>query len=424
MKNRIASIIEHLVTGDALGTNYEGLSRGHVSAVFKEVKVFQDPEPALKGKLIRWRMPGLYSSISQMGLLHASLLASGSDVARIRDMIAGSPEPAGSDYGIFRNPGRCEQELITNCRSGDPAGLPQSPVPCGRIIPSALPAAFFAKSPADCLALTAGYVSLFTTNPDTAAGALAASSLVFSLLSGAHANRDMIWRLYLDTLETISEEVKSRPDTLFNAGINPLSLEESLKRFRMVAEAVPGTKDIRAAEDRICEKLNPGLKTPIRRASVNLPEALVPFSAFMASRVEAGAPSAAAAAEGGMSPVLASLTAAFSAAADEEYREPPFFSDLVNRKRVAAMAAAIAAGCISISYIDDFIESESSLTRKEIEERNARLKHEKKPDKKKKKSDRQRRDDLTRHIVESWTKVDKARWKKEKMKQDLDRHEK
>ncbi|RPI89409.1 MAG: ADP-ribosylglycohydrolase family protein, partial [Spirochaetales bacterium] len=54
------------LTGDALCTPLEGLSAGHIRSVLGHIGDYADPEPALKGKMDRWRKPALYSSLSQM----------------------------------------------------------------------------------------------------------------------------------------------------------------------------------------------------------------------------------------------------------------------------------------------------------------------------------------------------------------------
>jgi hypothetical protein len=63
--------------------------------------------------------------------------------------------------------------------------------------------------------------------------------------------------------------------------------------------------------------------------------------------------------------------------------------------------------------INNFFQSESSLTRKEIEEYQSKLKHYKKPEKLTN-NRKTLEEKMAQHIVESWTKTDKAKWKKEK----------
>ncbi len=403
------------MVGDALGSNYEGFSRGHISAVFSGTNEFKDPGPALKGKLKGWRMPGLYSSITQMMILHSYLLASGENPDRLFHIIAGSPELPDTDFGIFRNPGRGESELIKQSlgRKRTQPDQTAGSYPCPRLIPESVPAALYSKSVPDCIVRTSRFITCFTTDTGTAAGAILFTVLLHTLLSGDFTGEETLLSLCREVGTTVAETIRKKSDVIFDTGINPMTLEEKIYQYRAVLDTAAGESDLRAAEEAICRSVNPGLKNPIKRASVNVPEAIVPFAIASASRQTDADPITAAAAEGGESAVLTSMAGCLSAAWSKAREEHPLFSRLVNKKRLSHNAVTIASGVFTGDELDDFIESEASLTRKEIDDRNSRLKHEKKPERKRKKSDRERRNDLTRHIVESWTKADKARWKKE-----------
>ncbi len=66
---------------------------------------------------------------------------------------------------------------------------------------------------------------------------------------------------------------------------------------------------------------------------------------------------------------------------------------------------------ITEEIIQDFISGEASLSAKETEEKNAKLKHVKIKIKKKK-SRHEMEKELSNHVVESWTKFDRAKWRK------------
>ncbi|MCL2026341.1 MAG: hypothetical protein FWG92_06010, partial [Leptospirales bacterium] len=83
---------------------------------------------------------------------------------------------------------------------------------------------------------------------------------------------------------------------------------------------------------------------------------------------------------------------------------------LVNRRRLLSIVEAIANGSASDRLIGEFMDSELSLTAKAFEEFKAKNKN-KEPKKKAKTG----KVELP-HTVESWTKLDKAKWKKEKRK--------
>ena len=79
---------------------------------------------------------------------------------------------------------------------------------------------------------------------------------------------------------------------------------------------------------------------------------------------------------------------------------------------------ALAAGAVSPEALDDFIRSEASLTGKEQEELKARLRHTKKKQRSGPRTRAEKEKELARHVVESWTKYDRARWKKERQRHD------
>ena len=63
-------------------------------------------------------------------------------------------------------------------------------------------------------------------------------------------------------------------------------------------------------------------------------------------------------------------------------------------------------------------EQAAHMKKKELEELKAKLKHVKKKQKKAPPTRAEKEKELARHAVESWTKYDKARWKKERRRHD------
>ncbi len=108
------------IIGDALCSPLEGLSPGHLRSTLGRITGYMDPEPALRGKLDRWKKPALYTSLSQMALivLMAGKTARGLDTERLMEILRESPPVEGSAFGIFRHPGRAERALLERASGG------------------------------------------------------------------------------------------------------------------------------------------------------------------------------------------------------------------------------------------------------------------------------------------------------------------
>ncbi|MGL4369933.1 MAG: hypothetical protein ACRCUT_09730, partial [Spirochaetota bacterium] len=119
------------------------------------------------------------------------------------------------------------------------------------------------------------------------------------------------------------------------------------------------------------------------------------------------------AAEGGSSGILCSCAGMIAGAFYGSPAAAPLFGAMINHKQISALISRAAAGSGSRRDAAAFINAEISLTAKETDEREARLKHCKTKTPARKKERRDETQAMTRHVVESWTKIDKARWKKE-----------
>ena len=97
-----SAIILSVIAGDALGSPLEGMSRGHIKSCFGPLSGYADPEPALKGKMDRWKKPGLYSSISQfMLMLGMSCSGKGPCIGAFTRSLAESRALAENGYDVF-----------------------------------------------------------------------------------------------------------------------------------------------------------------------------------------------------------------------------------------------------------------------------------------------------------------------------------
>ena len=105
---------------------------------------------------------------------------------------------------------------------------------------------------------------------------------------------------------------------------------------------------------------------------------------------------------------------------DSDWARGRLMRDLVNKRRIVGIAGAISSGKITGALLEDFLSAEASLTAKEMEEHAARNKHHPRSGKPaQSRGEAERR--MAKAVAESWTKTDKARWKKEKSRYDKHR---
>ncbi len=406
------------VIGDSLGLLFEGHSRAHIHSCMRDFTGFPDPAPLLKGKMERWSKPGLYSSLTQIMIIAAiSQNEHNFDEKRFREILSICPSIADSDSGIFRHAGMAEKNLLIRISRGDAAQTPATDQPSGRIIPLTLPMAMHAP---DMVKDTLSLVTHFTKNPETAATCLL---FVHGVRALCNADDESALDVFIAQGKNLALRLDSLSPLLFSAGVNPEAVISALARLNILLSRLH-KKTPSEAEKIILEQLNPLLKTPVTRATVDDPRCLLPYAIAVTDSL-ADSPETiikSAAREGGSSSALAMICGTLAGtihgplALNEEH-----IRDLVNKKRILEIMAMLSDCNGYRIRVEAFLKEEYSLTMKERDELRARLKHEHKPDKiSGEKSRREKEDALSRHTVESWTKLDKAKWKKERNRKPAD----
>jgi ADP-ribosylglycohydrolase len=407
------------VLGDALGSAFDGLGKAHIKSIFKEISGFTDPAEAIRDYPERWKKPGLYTSISQFMLLASMSFTRRRFNERLfTESIISSPEIVDLDHGIFRNPGQLEKTYIRRIKkSAINLQIPDQPE--AGIMLIALPFAFNSFELTDLISGLIPLARSFTSNSHTVSGALILASLLKELTdddppSGNLADFSCVVN------DRIMSLISSSSGDIFRLGVNPDSLLDAHRKFGEIFENLKNADDRDKAEHEICRVLNSILKTHVKRATVNHPLSILPYSIFMADITGPSELLFAAAGEGGCASCLASICGAIIGCRHAGKHTPPVLvRNLVNKKRILSICENISERLEPGIIPADFIKSEELLTIKELDELKSRLKHAK--DKKKKPSrpvDRER--ELSKHVVESWTKIDKAKWKKDREKKGRD----
>lgn len=419
MHEQLEIILKGTITGDAAGYTLNGLKKAHINAVFRDLSGFTDTAPALKHGMEKWRKPGLYSSISQFMIL-AGACTEGRffNADKFREAVKNAPELPDHDYSYFRDPGAAEKYFISNAGEVQDR-QPGFDQPCARIIPITLPLLMLRMNGDDLIIPVIRFVSMFTSDISTAIS----SALLVHMID--RINPDCALPLFeaaIASSASIALYVEENQHLLFDLGYNPDYVINDARYINTIIRKISVTGSIAASEQVIINEINKRLKTPVTRGSVNLPFTVFPFALTIAAYT----PNPhdvflTAAAEGGASSALTSITGALTCAVNEDCIPGELEDGLINRKKILSMASDIAAGRNREQIINELASQESSLTKKEHEEFLAKNRKSvrKKPSGSEKKPGKPE-DALSKHIVESWTKIDKAKWKKEKIRNSDD----
>ncbi len=406
------------IIGEALGSAFDGMSRGHIRSVFRDIPGFVDPFPALKGRELQWKKPGLYTAPSQMALLlclQAGLKGHGKPMDP-SGVVNRALQAGAGPHGIFRNPDPLMAGMLSSYINAGDETAPSNFSPPGHLPPLHLflPFMMDSRTSGKDMIMSALRHALTITRDDYAlAGSAMLSAILYELLnSGPELEelREVVTASVRSTVTTIIENSAR----VFDMKLNPDRIAARAEELSTVIVQLPVCSGPPEAEKIILTHAARHIKGNITRATVHHPLVLAPYIiAFFISYARNPRDGFfSAASEGGAAGTLtASAGTLWAALAGGDALPPELREGLINKNRIERYGTAIAGGILNASLLDEFITSEALLTAKANEELNARLKHVKIKEKKvKPQSERER--DLGRHIVESWTKLDRAKWRK------------
>lgn len=416
MNSTITDILFSAIIGDAAGYTLNGMKKNHIKAVFKEITGFTDPAPALKDNMQRWKKPGLYSSITQNILITAACTDKrGMNFNEYIKAVKNSPEVSGTEYGIFRDPGEAEKEFIYNIKNGINHGT-QYHIPCSRLLPPVL-SLLLIQNEKELLISAVKYISLFTKNSST----IACSIMLLQLIKYLITEKDQtILKTALLAAKKAKYELTLNQMKIFDSGLNPdYIISDTDLLLNLFTEL--NERDNPAEYERIiCSFADKKNTNTITRGSVNLPGTILPMAVVLSD--QCSDPERIffiAALEGGSSSSLTALSAAISAAFHGIHIPENLMRDLANKKKLSAILDLIAGEKERSSIITEIYNSEPGLTIKELEEYRAKNKNIPVEKATKKKTRGEIESELSKHVVEKWTKVDKAKWKKERKNSNL-----
>lgn len=396
-------ILKSIFAGDAIGSVFNGMSEGHIKANFSKEEMFPDPLKALKKNESLWRKPGLYTSVSQLSLVGAFLSSmrrvSASDYLSV---VRPRSESLSLPWGVFRHPDRATSFFIeSSMKDGlSVPAIPSVSLPSASAAASVFHPNGFSRS--DLIRL----FTSFTVDPFTVCACLIMAEVVHN-----QACRSAAVSLF-DAVSLIKGDIEIYP-VFFSRKINPESAEKSFDAFMRLFEKTAG-KDMISAAKLSADAVSSVSGQNVTRATVENPLSALAIAASAADNCEffcAGT----IARMGGCSSQIASLGGVFSVLRGFDV-PAQYFDNMVNKRNLLELFSCAESGRINTAVLNDFLAKEMPLSLKELEEFQKKQKT-KEGSRGKTQSKHSTEDErLSRHVVESWTKTDKARYKKEKRK--------
>jgi ADP-ribosyl-[dinitrogen reductase] hydrolase len=378
--DRIIGAVLGLAVGDALGAPLEGAKPGAIRNAFKTVADYVDSEELFgREKVYKWRKPGLYTDDTQqaLALLESVVRDRGLNPERAAERLASLARGAEFHFGVYRGAGKNFRLSAADLRQGkswmdsgrDTAGNGAA----ARIAPVA---AYYSKN-LDEMADKAADVSIIThRNPVGISAATAVAFLVARCLAMDELPREGRAQLLLEAADFCRRKETAcveRYGYLFFEGY-----KKTLHLFSGTLRGLAGVQDGPTAKAGkwIAENAAPHASSAVTRPTLGFAPASVAFAIHLALSNSGSYRDAVVAAinEGGDADTVAAIAGAISGALHGASAIPEnWLKGLANRKQLKARAEALAARKWN-SALEDLYEMEYGLTRREHDERLARMK--------------------------------------------------
>jgi hypothetical protein len=396
---KLIYILQGIIIADALASPLDNLSAEHIRNTFDSVHDYTDPTPALKHKLHTWKKPALYTALSQYVLLLCAINTNHHAYTHqpIEDFIS----IFGDSSDILRHP------LGMLHHPGSPYNAPTAET---LII---MPSLFFLKR----IPNTESIINMILTHNRNAATCVASCYYYFML--------DTIIRHQLITLDmTVLNDIATRTlqfvsshsSELFVSGGNPQDIHTAAQDLYSMMQHLPLHADENQFTNYCLSYTHRWSKHTFTRLTVNHAFTLLPLAIYCILTINKDNLLFATVHKGGNISLLAPLVATIACSLYGEDAIPHhLMQNIINKKRILQLLDLLRNRSITTHYLTEFFQNEKKLTQKEKEELESKLKHIT-PKRSSTKKSQDPYKDMTTHVVESWTKLDKAKWKKERRK--------
>ncbi|OQA88102.1 MAG: ADP-ribosyl-(dinitrogen reductase) glycohydrolase [bacterium ADurb.Bin236] len=369
-----------LAAGDALGAPVEGAKPGAIKSAFRRVCDFVDPADMLAGeKIYKWRKPGLYTDETQqaLALLDSLLLDKGLNPEKAAARLADLSRGAEFRHGVYRGASGALMKSATSLRQGAVWSLSGLDTDSNGAAARVAPVAVYFHANPGAVADNAAKSALFTHRNFVGVAAAAAVARAVYLLLDMDELEPRDRPAFVSQLAAICAEDEEMIADRYGAHLFDFDAEARTfisSTLCGLAERVDGPPAETA--DWIASNASRRSRVSISRPSAPAAAASVVFSVFLAVRHSASFEDALVEAvnAGGDSDAVGAMTGAMSGALHGFSSIPErWLKGLANRKQLTARAQALASGKWMKSKLEDLYELEYGLTRREHEERLARM---------------------------------------------------
>lgn len=412
------NFLSRIIICETLTLPFDGMSSGHIKTHFDTINEFTDTASALKNKMHLWQKPALYSCISQTILLISSLTTiKDMNPQTVLNIIETNNTIENYNYSFLRNPDFLLKRTIDNASSSphENENIESLILP----LTSAAQRIFFPIENASILNSILEYILFFTSNEETIVFSIFMNFLIEALTKPTPGN-------FLDLSIISADETilfcEDNQPLFFEKKINPDNIISFAKTIKNLFLDL--IKDPSNYNNIILNYLNSQTKNNVTRITVEKCISVIPHAIIIASgNVQENLQSIIK--KGGSSKYTSAYYGALSSFQNMNDIYPKTLTEtIINKNNLFDFIDKITNSKIKFSDVNSFFESEIPLTKKMIDELNSHNKKGKNIVKKKtKKKYLSKHEQLSRHVVESWTKVDKARYVKEKRKNKNDYEE-
>lgn len=369
-----------MAVGDALGAPVEGAKPGAIRNAFGTLDNYADPEEILgRGKIYKWRKPGLYTDDTQqaLALLDSVVQDRGLNPEKAAARFVELAKGAEFRFGVYRGAGRNFKRSVTDLRQGkswtdsgrDTAGNGAAM----RIAPVAV----YYHGDLDEMADKAAAASLIThRNPIGVSAAIAVSYLIARCLATDEISPAGRAALILEAARFCREKEIAIADEYSHYLFD--GFKKSLHLFSDTLKGMGGVFDSGPEKvgKWIAANAAPHAGNAITRPTAGFAPASVAFAIYLAvSNSDSFEKTIVAAInEGGDADTVGAIAGAISGALHGAGAIPErWMKGLANRRQIKARAEALADRKWQHGKLEELYAMEYGLTRREHDERLARM---------------------------------------------------
>lgn len=374
----IAGAVMGLCVGNALGAPLKNAKPGAIRSAFGVVADYVDARDMLGAKLNRWSTPGLYGADAQLALalLDVCIESRGLNAERAAALLAELARcDEGLPHGVLRGAGADVSAAVENHSQGVPwrrAGHDwPGGAPAARIAPIAL---FYADNPRALPDAVIESALLTNRNPVSVSAAAAVAAITLEMIEKDSLAPDERGNI-LEKAAAFSREIEKRLIERY-ADVLDFGKEKQQHEFSETLADLTGRLDHTPAdvEAWICENATERSGIEVKRPTrdVALASVIYAIYIFLANGESFERAVSAAINQGGDADAIGAIVGAMAGALHGESGIPErWIKGLANRKQIQARARALARGRGVRAQTADFLAMEADLTRKEMEEREA-----------------------------------------------------